>query len=137
MSPFEAVSIACLLIDKEIEGLPKGQSIYSHELYQCRTVLDSIKNALRPKPLRAQPRISQQPQPRQWIKIPEEKEQEVLNFIVIHKLEFDQSPTNAEIAQECGFTNRGVVSKLLKRMIDKGYITRQPGKARSLEVLNV
>jgi hypothetical protein len=127
MSPFEAISFAYLVIDQEIENLPKGRSIYSHELYECRVALANMKEAFRPKPKRI----------RRWAMIPEEKETEVIGFVVNYKRSFGKSPTNAEIAQGCGFTNRGVVSKLLQRMIDKGLLTRQPGKARSLEVLNV
>ena len=63
-------------------------------------------------------------------------EQRALDFITLRLRKRYVIPSNAEIAHGAGLTSKGCsINKVLKSLEEKGFIEREPGKARSLRVL--
>lgn len=62
------------------------------------------------------------------------RQQRILAFIRAHVREHHNSPTVREIGEACDVSSTYVVDYNLARLEEKGYITREPGKARSIRV---
>lgn len=61
-------------------------------------------------------------------------EQKTLNFIRTHIKRHDYSPSYAEIALGIGIKSKGVAHRYVQALIDKGYLSHQPGQHHSLQV---
>lgn len=60
----------------------------------------------------------------------------LFDFIVQFTAEHGVQPSQAEMAQHCGYQSHNAVAELLSALEKKRYIQRQPGKrARSLKIL--
>lgn len=55
-------------------------------------------------------------------------------YIIQHTKENHYPPSVREIGEHIGMRSSSTAQKLLKRMLDKGYIEMTPGKARTLRV---
>ena len=63
-------------------------------------------------------------------------ERQALDFTTRRLRQHHVCPSNDEIARGAGLTSKGCsVNKVLKSLEEKGFIEREPGKARSLRVL--
>ena len=67
---------------------------------------------------------------------PTKKQALVLDFIKNFILEKDESPSYREIAVGVGLSSIASVAEHIDNLIAKGYLIKNPGAARSLEVVN-
>ncbi|MEZ4767475.1 MAG: transcriptional repressor LexA [Caldilineales bacterium] len=62
-------------------------------------------------------------------------EQRALDFITLRLRDHHVNPSTAEIVRGVGLTSKGcTIDKVLRSLEEKGFIEREPGKARSLRV---
>jgi repressor LexA len=61
-------------------------------------------------------------------------EQKTLNFIRNHIEQHDYSPSYAEIALGIGISSKGVAHRYVQALIDKGYLSNNPGRHHSLQI---
>lgn len=69
------------------------------------------------------------------MKGPTPRQLEILAWIVAYRAEHEISPTIREIANGFGFDHGSAVKAHLDALKDKGFISSQPRKARSIRVL--
>lgn len=63
------------------------------------------------------------------------REEEFLNFLEAYEQEHSFSPSNEEIADAMGYRSKSSVQTLLKSLKQKGLVTYQAGKARTVKSL--
>jgi len=61
-------------------------------------------------------------------------EQKTLNFIRSHIEQHDYPPSYAEIALGIGISSKGVAHRYVQALIDKGYLSNEPGRHHSLQI---
>lgn len=64
------------------------------------------------------------------------KQQQILDFLINFQQAHSTMPTVAEIATRFGFHSPNAVTSHLRLLRQKGVITREPGKARSLRIVS-
>lgn len=62
-------------------------------------------------------------------------EQKTLKFIRKHIKQHDYPPSYAEIALGIGISSKGVAHRYVQALIDKGYLSHQPGQHHSLQII--
>jgi SOS-response transcriptional repressor LexA len=65
------------------------------------------------------------------------RQRDVLNFILAHNKEHGVAPSIREIARGVGIKSPGRISVILRILAERDYITRLPGRARSIVVRGV
>lgn len=63
------------------------------------------------------------------------KEREVLNVIKENVVDHGYPPSVREIAQQMGWASSSTVHMYVQRLVDKGYLRKDPSKTRALEVI--
>lgn len=63
------------------------------------------------------------------------RQSEIMAFIRQHVAEFGHPPTYPEIAAHVGSKYKHCAFKHVERIIAKGYLTKRPGKARTLTIV--
>ena len=63
-------------------------------------------------------------------------EQKTLDFIRKHIGQHDYPPSYAEIALGIGISSKGVAHRYVQALIDKGYLSNEPGRHHSLQIKN-
>jgi repressor LexA len=63
------------------------------------------------------------------------REEEFMNFLEAYEQKHSFSPSNEEIADAMGYRSKSSVQLLLKSLKQKGLVTYQPGKARTVKSL--
>jgi len=61
-------------------------------------------------------------------------EQKTLDFIRRHIEQHDYPPSYAEIALGIGISSKGVAHRYVQALIDKGYLSNEPGRHHSLQI---
>ncbi|MGH9317633.1 MAG: transcriptional repressor LexA [Thermoanaerobaculia bacterium] len=64
------------------------------------------------------------------------RQKEILDFIRVYRLENGISPTQREIREEFGLSSFGTVQKHLKRLEEKGALSRQWNRSRGISPAN-
>ena len=67
---------------------------------------------------------------------PTKKQKLILDFIENYILENEKAPTYREIAFGVGLSSIASVSEHIDNLINKGFLIKSPGSARSLEIIN-
>ena len=67
---------------------------------------------------------------------PTRKQKQILDFISDFIKETNYSPTYREIMSGLGLTSVSAVAEHIENLVEKGYIKKTPGTARSLEVID-
>ncbi len=60
------------------------------------------------------------------------KEQEIYQFIVDYRKRFNSSPSLREISKGVNLYSHSTASYHVNIMVEKGFLTRRPGKANSI-----
>lgn len=62
------------------------------------------------------------------------RQAKALRFIRAHTREHGCPPSLREVRDACGLSSLSGTAHLLGRLAEKGYITREPGRARAIRV---
>lgn len=64
-----------------------------------------------------------------------ERERKAVEFLARHEIEPGYPATVRELAASLGYSSPNAAQDVLARLHRKGYVTREPGKARTVRVI--
>jgi SOS-response transcriptional repressor LexA len=64
-----------------------------------------------------------------------ENERDVYGYILGYISDYDYAPTLSEISTFMGSPNHQTATYYLSQLVDKGYITRERGRIRNIEII--